>query len=105
MGWIWDALIDLSKNVDAAVFIFGEDDKIWFRGEGTMTVRDNVLLEYGLFSGKLSKVNTIFLCEGRPKLASDLEGITWGDVGKKNSAKIKLDKFYPDKQPEKSRRI
>lgn len=88
--YTWDALIDLSKNVDAAVFIFGEDDKIWFRGEGTMTVRDNVLLEYGLFSGKLSKVNTIFLCEGRPKLASDLEGITWGDVGKKNSAKIKL---------------
>lgn len=30
------------------------------------------------------------VCEGRPKLASDLEGITWGDVGKKNSAKIKL---------------
>ena len=46
--YTWDALIDLSKNVDAAVFIFGEDDKIWFRGEGTMTVRDNVLLEYGL---------------------------------------------------------
>ena len=91
--YTWDALIDLSKNVDAAVFIFGEDDKIWFRGEGTMTVRDNVLLEYGLFSGKLSKVNTIFLCEGRPKLASDLEGITWGDVGKKNSAKIKLEKW------------
>ena len=91
--YTWDALIDLSKNVDAAVFIFGEDDKIWFRGEGTMTVRDNVLLEYGLFSGKLSKVNTIFLCEGRPKLASDLEGITWGDVGKKNSAKIKLENW------------
>ena len=32
----WDALIDLSKNVDAAVFIFGEDDKIWFRGEGVV---------------------------------------------------------------------
>lgn len=50
-------------------------------------------MEYGLFSGKLSKVNTIFLCEGRPKLASDLEGITWGDVGKKNSAKIKLENW------------
>ena len=41
--YTWDALIDLSKNVDAAVFIFGEDDKIWFRGEGTMTVRDQTI--------------------------------------------------------------
>lgn len=82
-AYTWDALIDLSENVDAAIFIFGEDDQIWFRGESTMTVRDNVLLEYGLFSGKLSKANTIFLCDGRPKLASDLEGITWGDIRKK----------------------
>ena len=25
-------LIELSELVDAAVFIFGEDDKVWFRG-------------------------------------------------------------------------
>ena len=60
--YTWDALIDLSENVDAAVFIFGEDDKIWFRGEGTMTVRDNVLLEYGLFSGKLQGIVTGAIC-------------------------------------------
>ena len=71
-AYTWDALIDLSENVDAAIFIFGEDDQIWFRGESTMTVRDNVLLEYGLFSGKLSKANTIFLCYGRQKIASDI---------------------------------
>ena len=41
-AYTWDALIDLSENVDAAIFIFGEDDQIWFRGESTMTVRDNV---------------------------------------------------------------
>lgn len=92
-AYTWDALIDLSENVDAAIFIFGEDDQIWFRGESTMTVRDNVLLEYGLFSGKLSKANTIFLCDGRPKLASDLEGITWGDIRKKNSVRIKLENW------------
>ena len=37
-AYTWDALIDLSENVDAAIFIFGEDDQIWFRGESTMTV-------------------------------------------------------------------
>ena len=83
--YTWDALIDLSKNVDAAVFIFGEDDKEW--GENAMdknaTVRDNVLFEYGLFCGALGKSKVCIVRKGKPKIASDLNGVTYinGDEG------------------------
>lgn len=86
----WDSLIAISENVDGAIFIFGEDDKTWFRDQSVMSVRDNVLLEYGLFSGKLSRDRVIFLCEGSPKISSDLLGITTADIDKPNNAERKL---------------
>lgn len=86
----WDSLITISENVDGAIFIFGEDDKTWFRDQSIMSVRDNVLLEYGLFSGKLSRDRVIFLCEGSPEISSDLLGITTTDIGKPNNAERKL---------------
>jgi len=81
-----DSLIAISKRVQAAVFIFNADDKIWNDKsalESSDTVRDNVLFEYGLFMGALSKENVCFVCKGKPKLASDLKGITYidGDLG------------------------
>lgn len=81
-----DSLIAISKRVQAAVFIFNVDDKIWNDKsalESSDTVRDNVLFEYGLFMGALSKENVCFVCKGKPKLASDLKGITYidGDLG------------------------
>lgn len=81
-----DALIAIAKRVKAAVFIFNADDKIWNDKsalESSDTVRDNVLFEYGLFMGALGKENVCFVCKGKPKLASDLKGITYidGDLG------------------------
>lgn len=81
-----DALISISKRVQAAVFIFNADDKIWNDKsalESSNTVRDNVLFEYGLFMGALGKGNVCFVCKGKPQLASDLKGITYidGDLG------------------------
>ncbi|MGV3618421.1 MAG: TIR domain-containing protein [Fimbriimonas sp.] len=46
-------LTELSRNVEAAVFIFGEDDRVWYRGDTVPQPRDNVLIEYGLFAGQL----------------------------------------------------
>lgn len=77
-----ESLINISDTVDAAIFIFGADDKTWFRNESVMSVRDNILLEYGLFSGKLSRQRVIFLCKDHPKIASDLSGITYSDMSK-----------------------
>lgn len=53
-----DALIAITERVDAAVFIFSADDKTWndkFAIGDKKAVRDNVLLEYGLFVGSLGK--------------------------------------------------
>lgn len=87
-----DALIKITKRVQAAVFIFNADDKIWNEKSAldtTNTVRDNVLFEYGLFMGALGKEKVCFVCKGRPKVASDLKGITYidGDLGE---AQVKL---------------
>ena len=81
-----ESLINISNLVDAAIFVFGDDDKIWFRNNTMMSVRDNILLEYGLFSGKLSRDKVVFLCKGDPKIASDLKGITFGNLDKPNNA-------------------
>lgn len=101
-GYTWDSLISMSEKVDAAIFIFGADDKTWYRNKEEMTVRDNVLLEYGLFSGKLSKNNTCFLCIGEPAMPSDLTGIVWGDLNKTNSVKLKLKTWIGGLKKEKT---
>lgn len=90
-----DALIKITKRVQAAVFIFNEDDKVWNDKsalEISDTVRDNVLFEYGLFTGALGKENVCFVCKGKPKLATDLRGITYIDGDLKDAiikAKLK----------------
>jgi predicted nucleotide-binding protein len=76
-----DSLISATKQVDGAIFIFNDDDKIWCRDEiARGTVRDNVLFEYGLFMGSLGKTKVAFVSKNRPKLASDLVGVTYIDA-------------------------
>ena len=81
-----DSLIEISKRVQAAVFIFNETDKVWHHNalKSCKKVRDNVLFEYGLFCGALGKSRVCFVCKGNPVLASDLNGVTYidGDAGK-----------------------
>ena len=91
---IIDALINITKRVQAAVFIFNADDKKWNKKSSMEildSVRDNVLFEYGLFVGALSKKKVCFVCKGNPQLASDLKGVTYinGDEGE-YSVKMKL---------------
>lgn len=79
-------LENVARGVDAAIFVFSEDDKSWYRDDLISTVRDNVLFEYGLFCGHLTKSNVCFCCIGKPKIASDLSGITYIDIEKRNQA-------------------
>ena len=81
-----ESLINVSRMVDAAIFIFGADDQTWFREKSVMSIRDNVLLEYGLFSGNLSRKRVVCLCKGKPKIASDLSGLTYADMDKPYNA-------------------
>jgi hypothetical protein len=77
-------LIELSQQVDAAIFIFSEDDKTWYRDHSLMQPRDNVLLEYGLFVGSIGEKRAIICSKGRPKLASDLFGLIHIDISPNN---------------------
>lgn len=90
-------LVDISKSVSGAVFVFNRDDKTWYRGERTATVRDNVLFEYGLFSGQSSTNQVIAVClkDKKPKIPSDLFGVTFLqiDPGKEYSCAEELLKW------------
>lgn len=72
-----DRLIEISQNVDGAVFIFSSDDKIWYRGDEFKSPRDNVILEYGLFLNKLGRSRVIILKDAESKLPSDVSSITY----------------------------
>ena len=70
-------LVQLAGLCDAAVLIFGGDkDKVWSRGVLSEGVRDNVLLEYGLFLGACDLEHTVVVCEKDAKRPSDLDGLT-----------------------------
>src|SRR4051794_10787101 len=49
----WEALLKLTMDVDAAAFIFRADDESKIIQQSVATTRDNVILEFGLFSGAL----------------------------------------------------
>ena len=97
-----DALFEITKRVDGAIFIFNADDKTWNDKsalESCDVVRDNVILEYGLFAGSLGdKSKVCFICKGKPKIASDLKGVTYidgdkGDIQTKVHLKEWLDRL------------
>ncbi len=77
-------LIQLANLCEAAVLVFGGDDKVWFRPGPASTgrknlklaVRDNVLLEYGLFVGLAGIHHTVIVAQYGVKLPSDLNGVT-----------------------------
>ncbi len=77
-------LIQLANLSDAAILVFSGDDKVWFRPDPadknpsnpTLTVRDNVLLEYGLFVGLTELKRTVIVAENCVRLPSDLNGVT-----------------------------
>lgn len=52
-NYMLDSLIEISKQVNAAVLIFNEDDPVWYRNEYVKQPRDNVSMEYTLFAATL----------------------------------------------------
>lgn len=79
-----ESLVDMSNKVDAAIFVFNGEDETWYRESIVKSVRDNVLLEYGLFLGAIGRKNTIFICKNKPKIATDLLGVNYLDAEKKD---------------------
>lgn len=75
-----DALVARAKDSDFAVFVFHKDDEATIRGESYSIVRDNVILELGLFIGALGRPNCFVLVpksvDDKFRLPSDLSGVT-----------------------------
>lgn len=71
-----DRLVQLSQICGAAVLVFGGDDKTWSRGRIKMSVRDNVLLEYGLFLAGCQRERTVIVAEEGVRLPTDVDGLT-----------------------------
>jgi hypothetical protein len=76
-------LLDLSREVDFAAFVFAQDD--WTAGgaptpdapePGQASPRDNVVFEAGLFGSALGLHRTFILHASGAKLPSDLLGLT-----------------------------
>src|SRR5438128_8272381 len=75
-----DRLVELTREVDFAAFVFAQDD--WTSNPsdtaatGQASPRDNVVFEAGLFGGALGMRRTFILHAKGAKLPSDLLGMT-----------------------------
>src|SRR6187401_2681611 len=73
-----DRLVELSREVDFAAFVFAQDD--WTTTDasqsGQASPRDNVVFEAGLFGGALGMRRTFILHANGAKLPTDLLGLT-----------------------------
>jgi len=91
-----ESLLSTVREVDAAIFILAEDDVMIIESDGVkkkaFAVRDNVLLEAGLFYGILGRDSVALCVFGSPKIPSDWEGITrlHYDLTKPQTMKEKL---------------
>lgn len=92
--YTFETLNVLKDKVDASIFIFGEDDEVWYRGDSKLIPRDNVLIEYGLFAGVLEPSRVAICKSGHIRLASDLLGVTYVDLGNPKRAREELNRWF-----------
>ena len=75
-----DRLVELTREVDFAAFVFAQDDWTSNPGDaaapGQASPRDNVVFEAGLFGGALGMRRTFILHAKGAKLPTDLLGMT-----------------------------
>lgn len=71
-----DALLAATVKADFAALIISNDDVTTSRHKQEKSPRDNVLLELGLFMGRLGRERTFVIHEKGAKVPSDLSGLT-----------------------------
>lgn len=72
-------LLERLKITDYGIFVFSLDDTVKIRGEEEKTVRDNVILELGLFMGTIGQKNCFIVTPNSSEkihLPTDLTGMT-----------------------------
>ncbi|MBA4420215.1 MAG: hypothetical protein C0391_03625 [Anaerolinea sp.] len=80
--------IERYSEVVYAVVLFSPDDRL--ESDSTYRVRQNVLIELGLFIGKLGRKKICVLKKGELDLPSDLHGLIWIDFDVADGWKHKL---------------
>lgn len=77
-GYALDSLLEVAARVDFAVLVASPDDVTVGRDLESPSVRDNVVLEFGLFAGALGRERTYLLATGDRslKLPTDVLGPT-----------------------------
>jgi len=95
---IFANLDEMSDKVDAAMFIFSDDDKTWYKDGVRGSPRDNVIFEHGFFAGKLGLNKSIIVRCNEPKIPSDLAGIVYAkyDESELHTLKDKLKHWKDD---------
>lgn len=69
------------NNMEYGIFVFSPDDVLKIRDIEKLSIRDNVLFEFGLFMGKLGREKVFFVVpenDGDLHLPTDVLGITKG---------------------------
>src|SRR6266542_1643075 len=84
-------LIKFAHETDAAIFIFAEDDRVRIGKTWQMQTRDNVLIEYGMFSSVKGTEKAIVCREGGPKMPTDLGGVVYVTISASNPRLGKVD--------------
>lgn len=83
---------ELVRNLDTSdfgVFVFAPDDIVEIRGEKQQAVRDNVLLELGMFIGRLGLVRSFIVRPKGPdmRLPTDLLGVVTAKYDRDRAAR------------------
>jgi hypothetical protein len=81
-----ESLVQALNRFDFAVLVMTPDDPIMVHGVQKVTARDNVLIELGLFIGRLGRDRTFLVCreDADFKVPTDLAGITFATFSKPN---------------------
>jgi len=85
-----DSIKEISRQVDAEILIFNEDDPVWYRSDIFLRPRANVLIDYGFFVNALGRERTIICRKGKADIASDLQVLIYCDLNKEYRAEIEI---------------
>jgi hypothetical protein len=89
-GGTLETLVDKADEFDFAILVVTPDDMTRSRGKDQASPRDNVLLELGLFIGKIGRNRTFIVFDrtAKIKMPSDLAGVTLADYQPHSSGNL-----------------
>lgn len=87
-NYVYNDLLRKAITYDYAILIGGEDDRVIriYNQDEKISPRDNIYLEYGMFSGILSTNRILFLLHSGCRVASDLKGMTLAEYSDEAAA-------------------